>query len=210
VGEQERAELPVAEKGSSRASTELSRRDFMKGAAAAGVVVGADEYVKPTLKMLGVSRLAATASTPPPPPPPPQDSPKKGCTPGFWGNNSSTGAGGGVEWWNASSDPQWAANGGSGSNPFGHGTSFTPFFTSHPLLVGATMWDVVNGGGGSQPARKAARQLVAAYLNASFGTYAYTRSQLSSMWSQAVLNGNGALNALSVLLDATNNACDQQ
>jgi len=185
---------------------ELSRRDFMKGAGAASVVIGADQYVKPTLKMLGVSRLAAAASAPPPPPPPPAS---KGCTPGFWGSNSSNNEGGGVLWWNTASDPQWTANGGNGTNPFTHGTPFTPFFTSHPLLTTATMWDVVNGGGGSQAAWRAARQLVAAYLNASFGAYAFSRSQLSSMWTQAVLGGDDALNALNVLLDATNTACDQ-
>jgi hypothetical protein len=192
-------------------STEISRREFMKGAAAAGVVIGADEYVKPTLKMLGVSRLASAASTPPPPPPPPpQETPKKGCTPGFWGNNSSNGQGGGVSWWNTSSDPDWSANGAGGTQPFSHGTLFTSVFTSHALLVGATMWDVVNGGGGEQPARRAARQLVAAYLNASFGSYAYTRNQLRTMWTNAVQGGNSALNQLNVLLDTTNNACDQQ
>ena len=203
MGGQDRSDLPTD-------GSELSRRDFMKGAAAAGVVIGADEYVKPTLKMLGVSRLAAAASTPPPPPPPPQDSPSKGCTPGFWGNNSSGGEGGGVTWWDTSSDPEWAANGGAGANPFSHGTLFTPFFTSHPLMIGVTMWDAVNGGGGSQPAKKAARSLVAAYLNASFTSYTYTRAQLSSMWTQAVLGGNSALNALNLLLDTTNIACDQQ
>jgi hypothetical protein len=189
-------------------ATGVSRRDFMKGATVAGVVIGADEYVKPTLKMLGVTRLVAAASTPPVLPPPPNGSPSKGCTPGFWGNNSSTGQGGGVEWWNAASDAQWAAHGGAGSNPFHHNTAFTSFFTSHPLLVGLTMWTVVNGGGGSQPPLRAARQLVAAYLNASFGAYTFTPSQLSSMWTQAVSGGNSALNALNTLLDATNNACD--
>jgi hypothetical protein len=189
---------------------DLTRRGFMKGAAAAGVVIGADEYVKPTLKMLGVSRLASAASNPPPPPPPPQEPPKKGCTPGFWGNNSSGGQGAGVDWWNTASDPEWTANDGSGSNPFHHNTLFTSVFATHPLLVGATMWTVVNGGGGSQPARRAARQLVAAYLNASFGTFAYTPTQLRDMWSQAVANGNSSLNSLSVLLDVTNNACNSQ
>ncbi len=114
-----------------------------------------------------------------------------------------------MEWWETASDPQWTANGGNGTNPFIHTTPFTPFFASHPLLTTTTMWDVVNGGGGSQPAWRAARQLVAAYLNASFGTYAFTRSQLSSMWTQAVLGGNDDLNALNVLLDATNTACDR-
>ena len=210
VGEHEPNEPTGAEeKAPTGTGSELSRRDFMRGAAAAGVVIGADDYVKPTLKMLGVSRLAAAASTPPPPPPP-QESPKKGCTPGFWGNNSSDGQGGGVPWWDTSSDPEWAANGGSGTNPFSQSTLFTPFFTSHPLLVGVTMWVAVNGGGGSHPAEKAARQLVAAYLNASFGAYTFTRAQLSSMWTQAVSGGNSALNALSTLLDATNNACDKK
>jgi hypothetical protein len=193
------------------AAIELSRRDFMKGAAAAGIVVGADDYVKPTLRRLGVSSLSAAASTPPPPPPPPPvETPNKGCTPGFWGNNAPHGMGGGVEWWNSSSDPQWTANGGSGTNPFSHSTPFAPFFTAHSQLTGYTMWDAVNGGGGSQPARRAARQLVAAYLNAAFGSYAFSTTQLRSMWTDAVSHGNSGLNALSTLLDATNNACNEQ
>lgn len=49
-------------RGSSDAG-ELSRRDLLRGTAAAGIVVGADSYVKPTLRLLGVTRLNAAAST---------------------------------------------------------------------------------------------------------------------------------------------------
>jgi hypothetical protein len=44
---------------------ELSRRDLLRGSAAAGIVIGADSYVKPALKHLGVSRLNAANSAPP-------------------------------------------------------------------------------------------------------------------------------------------------
>lgn len=185
---------------------EVSRREFVKGAAAAGLIVSAGDYVTPALRRMGSSRLSATQSAPPPPPPPP--GPGHGFTPGFWANTSSTGSGGGVEWWDAAADQAWSANGGVGTNPFSHGTLFNSFFASHPALAGMTMLQVANGGGGPIAAQNAARHLVAAYLNASFGAYAYTPAALSGMWSTAVAGGNAALSALATLLDNTNNSWD--
>jgi hypothetical protein len=49
------------------------------------------------------------------------------------------------------------------------------------------MLDLVGTGGGSSPARKAARDVVAAYLNSSFGlTFPYTPVQVSALWTDAV------------------------
>lgn len=197
------------------ASGDLTRRDLIKGAAAVGIVTGADEYVKPALRALGVTRLASLTSTPPGGgnPPPVPGTPAHGCTPGFWGNNSSGSQGGGVAWWNAANDSQWTANGGNGTNPFSTGTSFNSFFTPASELNGMTMWDVVNGGGGSNAARACARQLVAAYLNASFGAYGYTTTALRNLWTAATnTSGNSArvvaLRLLQASLESANVSCD--
>jgi hypothetical protein len=46
-------------------------------------------------------------------------------------------------------------------------------------------------GGGSDPAQKAARDVVAAYLNASFGlSFGYTHAQISGLWSAAVAHNS--------------------
>ena len=53
---------------------------------------------------------------------------------------------------------------------------------------------------------KAARSLVAAYLNASFGiNYAYTADELIDMWTEALGAGDAALGDLHTALDAANN-----
>jgi hypothetical protein len=188
-----------------RSRDELTRRDFVKGAAAAGIVVGG-AYMKPALKVLGVARLAAAASIPPQLPPP---SPGHGCTPGFWANNSSRWQGGGVLWWDTSPDAQWTSFGGLGNPPFIRTTLFNSFFTPNTNLAGLTMWDVANGGGGNDAAHRAGRQLVAAYLNAAFGSFPYTTVQLRSMWTSATNGGNGTLNALEQTLNTANMTCDQ-
>ena len=124
----------------------------------------------------------------------------EGCTPGFWQG------GDGVKLWNTVNDSDWAAAGGEGSNPFIHTALFNSFFNPVSELDGLTMMDLVGTGGGPKPARKAARNLVAAYLNVSFGmNYLYTTSELVSMWTAAVAGGNSALLALHTELDAANN-----
>jgi hypothetical protein len=114
--------------------------------------------------------------------------PSEGCTPGFWtGGNGST-------LWNTVNDPQWAAVIG-GTNPFIHTTQFNSFFPDPtPGAPGPTdnltMFNSVSGGGGSDPILKAARDLTAAYLNASAGlNYPFTTAQLIAKWNAAIAPG---------------------
>jgi hypothetical protein len=66
------------------------------------------------------------------------------------------------------------------------------------------MMELVGTGGGPTSARKAARDLVAAYLNASFGmNYPYTISELVSMWDDAA-GDDTMLHDLHLLLGAAN------
>lgn len=205
----ERAAQPTPE-GSGRESEEqrgsrTSRRQFVKGAVAATGAAAAASYVKPSLRALGVP--AALAISPAPTPTPTPTPRIRGCTPGFWGNSPV-----GTALWNAVNDPDWSAAGLLGTNPYIHTTLFNSFFTPHPNLAGLTMLDLVSTGGGPDPVRKAARSLVAAYLNASaYGSaYAYTTAQLSSMWANTVANpgkDNKAFLDLHEQLDAANNFC---
>ncbi len=105
-------------------------------------------------------------------------------------------------------DPDWAAAGGTGANPFSHDTPFTSVFQSHPGLVGYSMWDLINGKKvkGSEvdeAARHAANHLIAAYLDAAFSSaYVFTTGQLKTKWGQAVAaNTKDAFNALKGELD---------
>lgn len=124
-----------------------------------------------------------------------------GCTPGFWQGRNN-----GSQLWNTQPDPEWTANGGAGSPPFIHDTPFNGFFASHPALAGMTMYDLVGTGGGKINAQKAARSLVAAYLNTSIGlNTGYTQSDLQSRWAAAVAEGDDALLALHNELDEANN-----
>jgi hypothetical protein len=110
-----------------------------------------------------------------------------GCTPGFWQG------GFGADLWDAVDDPDWTDAGGLGTNPFIHTTLFNDFFTPYVPLNGKTMLEIVGTGGGSQWYRKAARDVVAAYLNASFGTgYPYTTTQIEDMWTDAVNAGDNS------------------
>src|SRR3954454_8077491 len=130
----------------------------------------------------------------------------QGCTPGFWGNN---GGGGGTGCWDVANDPQWAAAGGDGTNPFTYTTPINTFFPSFTdsRLNGVTMWEAVNGGGGSDPANKAARDLVAGYLNAAFGLdYALSTTQLKTAWYAAVQAGDSGLDKFHTAVDGWNTA----
>jgi len=124
-----------------------------------------------------------------------------GCTPGFW-------CGGvGKYLWNTSPDAQWTSAGGVGNPPFIQTTLFNSFFAAHSFLNGKTMADIVCTGGGPNPVRKAARDLIAAYLNSSFGlAYPFTPAQLSAAWAAAVADGSpAAFMALHIQWDAANN-----
>jgi hypothetical protein len=88
-------------------------------------------------------------------------------------------------------DPDWALHGGLGTNPYRTTRLFNSFFTPVSSLNGKTMLDLVGTGGGSSPPRKAARDVVAAYLNSAFGmNFPYTPPQVAGLWSDAVAHNS--------------------
>jgi hypothetical protein len=100
-------------------------------------------------------------------------------------------------------DPDWPAHGGAGFNPYKHSDLFSSVFTDYPQVGNKTMLELVGTGGGSSPARKAARDVVAAYLNASFGLdYPYSPAEVAALWTDAV--ANDSFDALHLLLAPLN------
>lgn len=133
------------------------------------------------------------------------NAPFEGCTPGFWQGGSDGGQAGGQWLWNEVDDPQWTLSGGAGTNPYIWTTLFNDFFTPYFRLDGFDMMSLVGTGGGPDDFQKAARSLVAAYLNASWGmNYPYTTTQLVAQWMDAV--GSESFLALHTELDDANNA----
>ncbi len=129
----------------------------------------------------------------------------EGCTPGFWQGGNDFGTAGGKWLWNEVDDPQWVLSGGDGTNPYIWTTPFNGFFTPIPDLDGFDMMALVDEGAGPYDYHKAARDLVAAYLNASWGmNYPYTVDELSQLWAGAVSSGD--FMSLHLLLDAANNS----
>lgn len=130
----------------------------------------------------------------------------EGCTPGFWQGGNDFGTAGGQWLWNEVNDPDWVASGGAGYNPYIWTTLFNSYFTPYsPYMDGFDMMSLVGTGGGSDDFQKAGRDLVAAYLNSSWGmNYPYTTAQLSQMWADAVASGD--FMSLHLLLDAANNS----
>jgi hypothetical protein len=109
----------------------------------------------------------------------------EGCSPGFWqGGNGS-------QLWNDLPDSDWQAripSGGADSNPYSHTTKFNDFFKPYASLDGWTMMDLVGTGGSSPDYQKAARNVVAAYLNASSGmAFPLTTGEIETKWSNAIL-----------------------
>lgn len=96
-------------------------------------------------------------------------------------------------------DPQWTAAHFVNGQPYQTTTVFNTFFAAEPSLNGKTMLSLVSTGGGGSPATKAARDIVAAYLNASRfgdpgqgpGAFAYSRAQIAAMWFNAVNHVGG-------------------
>ncbi len=126
--------------------------------------------------------------------------PIQGCTPGFWQG------GAGSQLWNEVNDPQWTYG---GVNPYIHTTLFNDFFnvTTDSRLNGLTMMDLVGSGGTSDPAVKAARDMVAAYLNESAFPAdfpANSLADLKAMWYAAVAGGDTALAAFHILVSGWN------
>ena len=116
-----------------------------------------------------------------------------GCTPGFWQG------GFGKELWDEVDDPDWTDAGGAGTNPF----VTTDLFSTGPWgpsgiasIDTKTMLQIVGSGGGNSWARKAARDLVAAYLNASFGLgYPFSTATILADWDAAVDAGTSGFRA---------------
>jgi hypothetical protein len=139
----------------------------------------------------------------------------EGCTPGFWQGGSgrllwdlnSAYDSGSDTWF----DPDWVASGGDGYNPYVHATLFDDFFTAYDPPGGDTgtagfeMIDFVSTGGGNKPWRKAARDVVAAYLNASWGMdYPYTTTEIWDMWHASATTGS-SFTQIHELLGSANN-----
>jgi uncharacterized repeat protein (TIGR01451 family) len=130
--------------------------------------------------------------------------PVLGCTPGFWQG------GAGSQQWDQTNDPDWT---GLGTNPFVHTTLFNGFFNAvtNPRLIGLTMYKLVSMGGTSDNARKAARNMVAAYLNESAFPEdfpAESLAQLEADWYAAVAGGDAALLAFHIQVGAWNNPAE--
>ena len=123
----------------------------------------------------------------------------QGCTPGFWQG------GVGFTMWDTADDPDFSPPGGNFG--FTHEVLFNDWFTPVTSLDGLTLIDIVGTGGGNDPARRAARSLVAAYLNALADgvTYDYTTAELEALWTAATGGGPAAFNALHADLDEKNN-----
>ncbi len=129
----------------------------------------------------------------------------EGCTPGFWQGGENIAVAGGKYLWNKDYDLDWLASGGAGWNPFNWTTPFNDFFASYEPLGEVDMMTLLIVGGGPNDYQKAARDLVAAYLNASWGmNYPYTTGELTAMWADMVVSGG--FMSLHLELDAANNA----
>ena len=126
----------------------------------------------------------------------------EGCTPGFWQG------GVGEDLWDEENDLDWGAHGGDGFNPFVTSDTFISSFPSSgdATVDGMTMIEIVGSGGTNVWPRKAARDLVAAYLNASFGIdYPYGIPTILADWNTAVANGTAGFKIFHAKYDAANN-----
>jgi hypothetical protein len=125
-----------------------------------------------------------------------------GCTPGFWQG------GAGIQLWDQPpTDPQWPND---DTQPFYTQTLFNAYFNviTDPRLAGLSMLDLVGSGGTSNSARRAARDMVAAYLNESAFPADFPADSLNAlltMWYNAVAGGDSALDAFHVLVSGWNN-----
>jgi hypothetical protein len=127
--------------------------------------------------------------------------PCEGCTPGFWQG------GAGSQLWDEWPDQQWP---GVLAQPFYTEDIFNSVFDDivDSRLDGQTMWQLVsNEGGIANSAEKAARTMVAAYLNESAfpDTFpADSLEDLEALWYAAVVGGDDALEAFHSLVNGWN------
>jgi hypothetical protein len=137
------------------------------------------------------------------------NTPTQGCTPGFWqgGPDKPDPKSGGARLWDELLDQDWVNSGGNGFNPYIHTTTFESYFGDPAGVVPAdlTMFELVDTGGGSEDWRKLARDVVAAYLNASWGmAYAYSPAEVAAIWTQA--SNDGTFLYWHTIVDGANNA----
>jgi hypothetical protein len=129
-------------------------------------------------------------------------SPGAGCTPGFWQG------GVGIKLWNIVNDPDWTSHGGLGTNPFIESQTFSSFFlaTGNTTVDNMTMLEIVGSGGTNVWARKAARDLIAAYLNSSFlgSAYPYSTATILADWATAVAGGTAGFQVFHAKYSAAN------
>jgi uncharacterized repeat protein (TIGR01451 family) len=124
-----------------------------------------------------------------------------GCTPGFWQG------GFGKDLWDEVDDQDWVDAGGVGTNPF----VTTDLFSTGPWgpsgvtgIDSKTMLEIVGSGGGGSWAKKAARDLIAAYLNSSFGIYPFTTTEILDDWADAVAAGTSGFREFHAKYGAAN------
>lgn len=123
----------------------------------------------------------------------------EGCSPGFW-------QGGYGRWlWNDPNDPDWK---GHGTNPFTHETAFNSIFAPSSATDDMELYSFVRRGGGPWNWRKAARNVVAGYLNASYGmNYPFSTEEIADMWANAVSGATTFEEVHSLLGEANNLGC---
>ncbi len=114
------------------------------------------------------------------------------CTPGFW-----QGGNGALLWDQGPPDPDWTASAAEGDNPFIHTTSFNGFFSdvTEGQLAGYDMITLVsNQADPKNSATRAARDMVAAYLNGSAApsSFGITLEDLLTFWYATVSDGSDA------------------
>jgi hypothetical protein len=132
------------------------------------------------------------------------NAPLQGCQPDIWLAGNGVEAGGGFGFWDSLPDPDWR---GVNAQPFAHRTNFCEFFGG--CIGEKSMLDYISDASINADGKafdKAARSLIAAYLNASWGmNYAYSTTQLRVKWIAALETSEQLLDLFSEL-DAANRA----
>jgi len=132
--------------------------------------------------------------------------PLQGCPADFWQGAGEVASLNGQWLWDSPQDPDWI---GVNKQPFIHDTNFCEFFGG--CIGEKSMYSFIQmqagelaGWDAQSSFNAAARSLVAAYLNASWGmNYAYSTTQLEAKWAAAVSNRED-LQKFTAELDAAN------
>ena len=138
------------------------------------------------------------------------NAPLQGCSPDYWQGRDEVGTHAGQFLWDTPDDPDWI---GANNQPFNQETNFCEFFggcigdKSMFYYIDMHYADLAEGV--EKSFNRAARSLVAAYLNASWGmNYAYSTTQLEAKWTAAVQTREDLLD-FEAELDAANSAYER-